>query len=144
MESMVVIVVAVAGGVAVALQGQLVGDLDRRVGTLGAVFVTYGIGGLAIGAVMLLARGGGLGGLTTAPWYVFTAGILGLVIVGAIGYAVARVGLLAGLTVVIAAQLAIGAAVDHLGWLGAQTRPLDLGRMVGIILAVMGAWLVLR
>ena len=48
------ILVAVIGGVAVTLQGQLIGIMDKNVGTVESVFITYGGGGLIVGIIMLL------------------------------------------------------------------------------------------
>jgi uncharacterized membrane protein YdcZ (DUF606 family) len=44
----------------------------------------------------------------------------------------------------LAAQLSIAAWLDHQGLLGVAVRPFDAGRLVGLALLIMGAWLVLR
>ena len=48
--------VAAVGGVAVALQAQFMGAIDRGLGTLEAVFINYIGGGLGIGVVLLAMR----------------------------------------------------------------------------------------
>ena len=40
------ITVAALGGIAVSLQGQLMGLMDQRLGTKASVFITYASGGL--------------------------------------------------------------------------------------------------
>ena len=52
--------VTAIGGIATALQAHFMGLLDKRVGTLESVFITYFGGGLLIGVIMLLQRGGNL------------------------------------------------------------------------------------
>lgn len=136
--------VAVLGGVAVTLQGQFMGLLSRRLGDLEAVLITYGSGGLVIGLLMLAWRGGSLATLAGAPWYTYTTGLLGLVIVGTIGYTAARLGLVAAFTIMLASQFLLAALLDHLGWLGAVQRPLDWSRLAGIVVLLIGVWLTIR
>lgn len=143
-SSILLIIIAAIGGVAVALQAQFMGLMDRQIGTLEGVFITYGGGGLLIGLVMLFSRGGNLAGWQGLPWYVLSSGVLGLVIVGAIGYGTARLGLVTAMTIIIAAQFITGAVLDHFGVLGADLKPLDPYRLSGIGLMLLGTWLVIR
>ncbi len=142
--SIPLIIVAAIGGITVAIQAQFMGLIDKQLGTLESVFITYGSGGLIVGLVMLLSRGGNLAAWQTVPWYALFAGVLGLVIVGSIGYSTARLGLVTAMTVIVAAQFIAGAVVDHFGVLGADLRPLDLTRLSGMVLMLLGTWLVVR
>ena len=80
------ILVAIAGRVAVVLQAQFMGVMDQQIGTLESVFITYGSGGLLVGLTMLLLRGGNLAAWRGVPPCVLITGILGLIVVGTIGY----------------------------------------------------------
>ena len=142
--SVPLIIIAAIGGITVAIQAQFMGLMDKQIGTLESVFITYGSGGLLVGLVMLLSRGGNLAAWQTVPWYALFAGALGLVIVGSIGYSTARLGLVTAMTVIVAAQFIAGAVVDHFGVLGADLRPLDLTRLSGMGLMLLGTWLVVR
>jgi transporter family-2 protein len=144
MNTALVVLVAIAGGIAVALQGQALGVMEARAGTTASVFITYASGGLAIAALTVALRGAGLSEMRGAPWWVYVAGLMGLVIIGSIGYATARIGLFAGLSVLLVSQFATSAAIDHFGWLGAVQRPLDGGRLAGLALLIAGAWLIIR
>jgi transporter family-2 protein len=77
------------------------------------------------------------------PWWVYGSGVLGLVIVSALGLTVANLGLGAGMTLFTAASLILAALVEHLGWFG-DGRSLDLTRVLGIALVIGGTWLVVR
>jgi transporter family-2 protein len=136
--------VVALGGAATAFQAHFMGIMDKRIGTLESVFITYSGGGLLIGIIMLIQRGGHLGYLTAAPWYAYTSGILGLVIVGTLAYSAPRLGLVAAFTVFVAAQFLMGALVDHFGWMGAEVRPLNLARIGGMALLLAGTWLITR
>ncbi len=138
------IVIAVIGGVAIAFQAQLMGLLDKGIGTIEGVFITYGSGGLLIAVIMLLQRGGNLGAWQGVPWYAFCTGILGLIIVGVIGYSAPRLGLVATFTIIVASQFIVGALLDHFGILGAASRPLELSRLIGMAVLLVGIWLIIR
>lgn len=135
---------AVLGGLAVTLQGQFMGMLSRRLGDLESVLITYGSGGLVIVLLTLIWRGGSLASWMGAPWYTYTTGLLGLVIVGTIGYTAARLGLVSAFTIMLASQFLLAAILDHLGWLGAVQRPFDWSRLAGIIVLLIGVWLTIR
>lgn len=142
--SLSLIIIAAVGGIAVTLQAQFMGLMDKQIGTLESVFITYGGGGLLVGLAMLLIRGGNLSAWQGVPWYALTSGALGLVIVGSIGYGTSRLGLVTAMTIIIAAQFIAGAVIDHFGLLGADLRPLNLTRISGVGLMLMGTWLVIR
>jgi transporter family-2 protein len=138
------IITAAIGGIAVTLQAQFMGIMDRSIGTLESMFITYGSGGLLVSIAMLVSRGGNLAAWENVPWYALTSGLLGLVIVGTIGYSTPRLGLVAALTILIASQFIMGAMLDHFGILGADLRPLDLTRLTGMGVMLLGVWLVIR
>lgn len=134
----------VIGGIAGTLQAHFMGVMDSRLGTLESVFITYGGGGLLIGFVMFLLKGGNLGAWQTVPWYALSASILGLIVVGILGFTAPRIGLVSVLTLFVASQFFVGAGLDHFGLLGAEVRPLDLQRISGLGAILLGVWLVLR
>ncbi|RPJ69961.1 MAG: DMT family transporter [Desulfobacteraceae bacterium] len=136
--------IAAIGGVVTAFQAHFMGILDKRIGTLESVFITYFSGGVLIGLIMLVQRGGNLASGEAVPWYTYTAGVLGLVIVGALAFSVPRLGLVAAFTVFIAAQVLAGVLVDHFGLMGAALRPLTLARAAGVVVLLAGVWLILR
>lgn len=138
------IIIAVIGGMTVALQGQFMGLIDKGLGTRESVFITYASGGILVGFVMLAARGGNLRFWQAVPWYALSAGVFGLVIVAAIGYTVPRLGLSKAFTIIVAAQFITIALLDHFGLFGAAMRPLDLTRLLGVGVLIFGVWLIMR
>jgi transporter family-2 protein len=140
----VLTIIAAVAGVAMAAQAQLMGHLDRSMGTIESVFLTYGSGAVVIGLIMLAMRGGNLGEWHIAPWYAYSAGLLGLVIVGCIGYATPRLGLAVTLTIAVATQFTMAAIVHHFGLLGADQQPMDLSRLGGMAAILVGVWLMVR
>ena len=138
------ILLAIVGGAAGTIQANFMGVMDQNLGTVESMFITYGGGGLVIGLAMLFLRGGNLGAIVTLPWYVFSAGLLGLVVVGILGFAAPRIGLVPVMTLFVASQFIVAAVLDHFGLLGAEVRSLDLSRVSGLGVILFGLWLVIR
>ena len=67
MRSLVVLA-AVVCGIAVAIQAQFTGTMQREVGTMESTFITYFSGGLMIALVAFAARGGNLAAARGLPW----------------------------------------------------------------------------
>jgi bacterial/archaeal transporter family-2 protein len=137
------LLIATLAGIAVALQGQFMGSMTRAAGTATSVFITYGIGAI-LAAVFWLARRDPSTSLRDVPWYAWSAGAFGLVIVGGIGYAAPRLGLSRTIVITIAAQLAAAIVIDHFGLFGAQPRSFDALRGAGLALTIAGAWLIVK
>jgi bacterial/archaeal transporter family-2 protein len=137
------ILLAVAAGIAVALQGQFMGVMTRTAGTATSVLITYGVGAF-LAIVIWLARRNDTHSVREIPGYAWFAGALGLLIVGGIGFAAPRLGLSRTLVISVAAQLLAAAVIDHLGLFGAQQRSLDTWRTLGLTLTVAGAWLAVK
>jgi len=144
MSTFFLVILAMIGGIACVVQGHFMGIMDQKIGTKESVFITYAGGGLLAGLMMLFARGSHLNSWSKVPWYALTAGIVGLIIVGTIGYTMPRLGLTKGFTVVIAAQLFGALAFDQFGLLGAVIRPMNLERILVSLLLVLSTWLILK
>lgn len=144
MEIFFLILLALIGGIAVTLQGQFMGVMDQAIGTRESVFITYAGGGLAITILILFLRGGNLKAATSVPWYAFTAGLLGLLIVGTIGFTIPRLGLTSALTLVLAGQFLASVLIEQFGWFGAPVRPFEWTRFLGILILLLGVWLTTR
>jgi transporter family-2 protein len=144
MDSIFLILLALLGGIAITLQAQFMGFMDVGMGTRESVFITYASGGLIVTILMLFLRGGNLRAAASLPWYAFMAGLLGLLIVGTIGYTVPRLGLTTALTLVVAAQFVASALIDHFGWFGAPVRTFEWSRLIGLGILILGVWLTTR
>ena len=141
--TLVLVLIVAAAGIAVALQGQFMGSMDRAAGTTTSMAVTYGLGGLIAFGIWLVRRPQ-LEVVRHIPAYSWFAGALGLVIVGGIGYAAPRLGLSRTLVISVAAQLLAALAIEHFGLFDSVPRRFELERAVGLLLLVGGVWLVFR
>lgn len=143
-SSVGLIVIAILGGTAIALQGQFMGLMDRKIGTSGALFVNYASGVLVAGIIVLLLQGGALKNLAQVPWYALSAGLLGLVIAGSIGFTVPRLGLSAAFTIIVATQFVVALILEHYGFFGEARRPIDLTRLAGVGGLILSVWLITK
>ncbi len=145
MESLLlVMVVGLAGGVAVGLQGPLTSLMSQKLGTVESIFIVHLGGAILAGLPLVFFGGGNLGAWRTVPWYALSAGSLGLVILSAVSYTIPRAGVATTVTLIVAAQLITAALLDHFGLLGAAVRSVDLGRVVGMVVLFVGTWLIVR
>ena len=143
-QLLTVAMVVTIGGLAAAIQGQFMGLMGKGIGTMESVFVCYVGGAIVIGLSMVFLRGGNLMAWNNAPWYSLSAGILGLIIVGAIGYSVPRVGLVTTSTLFVASQFILAAIIDHFGFFGADIHQINISRLFGIVIMLLGIWLTIR
>ena len=145
MESiLLIILVGLAGGVAVGLQSPMASMITQRLGIFESVFIIH-IGGAVLALLPLLFWGGGkLAQWKQLPWYTLIAGAFGLVVISAISYMIPRVGVAASIVAIVAGQLLVSAVLDQYGWLGAMIRPLDLTRAIGLAVVFVGVWLTVK
>jgi len=94
---------------------------------------------LAAASVAYLLEGG-----RGHDWYLYGPGLLGLLIVGGLAYAVPRLGTGAVFTVVVMGQMAASLLLDQLGILGLPRLPVGPLRLAGATLLVAGVLLILR
>jgi len=140
----IVIIVGLLGGIAVGLQGPLASMITQRIGVMESAFIIH-LGGTIAALIFLTSVGGGrLGSWRTVPWYALGAGVLGLIVISAISYAIPRMGVATTVTLIVTGQLAVGAMLDHFGMLGAAVRPLELPRLIGLGVVFVGIWLMVR
>ena len=131
-------------GASIAVQNALAAIISGRLGILESVLIVS-IGAALVSALLLIpTAGGNLAAWRTVPPYALTAGLLGVVLLGAIVYAVPRLGMTSTVALVIAAQLAVGMLLDHFGALELTVRPLTYQRLGGIGVLLLGVWLILR
>jgi transporter family-2 protein len=142
MQSIIVIIlIGLAGGIAVGIQAPLSSMISQRLGVLESIFIVH-LGGALVVLIPLLIYGGGkLGNWRTLPWYALGAGAFGLVVIFSMSYMIPRIGVAPALIILLSGQLLIGSILDHFGFLGAVQRPIDLMRVIGLAVVFLGVWL---
>lgn len=139
-----IMLIGLAGGIAVGLQGPLASLVSQRLGVLESVFIVH-LGGAVVALIPLAARRGGhLGHWRAVPWYALGAGALGLVLISALSYTIPRIGASASIMILVMGQLVVGAILDHFGLFGIEVRHMDLTRLAGMLVLFGGVWLTVR
>ena len=77
------------------------------------------------------------------PWIVIN-GICGFAIITCVALSFARLGAVSALVLILAGQLALGLTFDHFGTLHLPVRSVNLYRLCGIALVIIGAWLIAK
>ena len=85
MESiLLIILIGLAGGLAVGLQSPMASMITQRLGVFESVFIVH-MGGALIALIpILIYSGGKMSQWRSVPWYALGAGIFGLIVIGAI------------------------------------------------------------
>jgi transporter family-2 protein len=137
---------AVAAGLAGSIQVAVMSRLGERIGVLEALaFSTALTAGVAL-VVLVVARQsvGGFDRAVHQPWWMLLGGLMGLLIVFTVTYSGPRIGVTATVGILIAGQLAMGAAIDRWGLFGSERISLHWPRVIGIALLAAGAALSLK
>ena len=133
-----ILLIGLAGGIAVGLQGPLASTITQKMGMMESAFIVHIGGAVAALIPLVFMSGGKLGLWKSLPWYTFFTGVLGLVVLSAVSYAIPRIGVAGAITSIVTGQLLISAILDHFGWLGAMERPLDATRLLGLAVLFIG------
>ncbi len=120
-------------------------QLSRHVGHLAGSWGPHVIGAV-FGAVALLPFAGREwpSRLTSVPWWGFMGGVVGSGLVILANMALQRLPTGTFVAVTLAAQLVASAVMDHYGFAGSPVHALDLTRLAGMGLLLVGALLVVR
>lgn len=139
-----IILIGLAGGIAVGLQSPLSSLMSQRIGTLESVFIVHIGGAVAALLPLFFYSGGKLSQWRSVPWYALVAGVFGLVVIGAVSYMIPRIGVAASIVTIVAGQILVGTLLDHFGLLGAAQRSLDTARLLGLAVVLLGVWLTVK
>jgi transporter family-2 protein len=145
--ALLALLVALGSGVAIGLQGTSNSWAGRIIGSISTGLLVNIAGGLVAILIILpfMFRQSGMPwvDIRTAVPFIIISGILGIGIIAGIAYSFPRLGIAAGLSVIILGQMLIAIVVDSLGWAGSDPIPFSLTRLVGLMILMLGTWLLL-
>lgn len=138
-----IILVGLLGGMAIGVQSPMSSMISQRLGVMESIFIVHAGGALAV-SIPLLVFGSRLGEWRSVPWYTLGAGVFGLMVIFSMSYMIPRIGVAGALITLLAGQLFVGSLLDHFGWLGAAQRVMDVPRMIGLGVVMLGVWLAVK
>lgn len=136
------VTLAVAAGAMLPLQAAINARLARLVGS---PLWAAGISGLVLTAALALVAGAALRagprteGLGGAPWWVWTGGLCGAVVLSATTATAPRLGTAGMIALVMAGQVLCSLLLDHFGVLGLPVLPVSARRLAAAALLLAGA-----
>src|SRR5260221_1816992 len=143
-KGLAVLLTAVAGGL-VAVQAPINAGLGRSTGSLPAALVSFGIGTLALAAIVVLSgKAGGLDSTFDVSWYYLLGGLLGAVYVTNALIAVSAIGAGGVAAATITGQLTASVAIDRLGLFGLDQVSLRPAPGIGGAVLLAGTVLLIR
>jgi transporter family-2 protein len=131
-------------GVLLTVQPSINGRLAQKTGILESACISFMVGTAILLLISLTLGQGSLKKVSDAAWWELTGGILGAFYVSVVILVVPRLGTAAAMGITIAAQLSTGLIMDHFGVLGFRGAPLDLRRLAGACLLMLGAVMITR
>ncbi|CAN5271554.1 DMT family transporter [soil metagenome] len=136
---------AILTGIAMATQATVNSKLAVYVESpVAAAFISFAVGTVALFVLMLLT-GVPLSSLVSsknAPPITWIGGFLGAFFVIVMATVVPRIGVALAFSLAIGGQMLIALMIDHLGWLDVPEKPMNLWRVLGAGLIILGVILI--
>lgn len=143
MTGILLIAFAAVAGVFLPLQAAINSQLARHVGgPVRASMISFGVGTIALLAVVALFYRSESQHAGQAPWWAWVGGLLGAFYVTSTVVVPVRIGAAPFFGILVAAQLVMGVLIDRFGLVGFPERSLSPLRLLGVALLIGGALLV--
>lgn len=131
------------GGSLVSVQISANTVLQRYIGFWDGILFMNLMGALTAIVIIAIEGKGNWSALVEAPWYSLLGGVMGVFIVAISTFIVPKIGVLAGISVFLFGQMFTATMIDTLGAVGQKTIPISVERVIGLILLLVGSWMVL-
>lgn len=133
----------IAGGL-IAIQSVLNASLGQRAGNLGsALLVTLLSVVILIVLIFVFPSTINLSNLPgLSEWYLYIGGALGVAILLTPIYLVPRIGTTSALTAIVLGQTLFALIIDHFGLFASPKIEINIARVFGVLLVIIGAYLV--
>jgi bacterial/archaeal transporter family-2 protein len=144
MKFFILFFVGILAGSMITIQSVLNASLGKKTGNLGSVLVLTIV---SISVLLLLiplfpgsANFKGIPGWS--EWYLYAGGVLGILILAAPIFLLPRIGATSTLTALVMGQLVLALVMDQFGLFGIPKIEINLTRIMGLILLIVGALLI--
>lgn len=144
MDMVITIIIGLIGGISVGIQSPLSGAISKRVGGTASSFIVH-VSGAILSGLLLLARGGeGIREWRTLPWWMFGAGVFGVILYLTLNHTLPRLGAGGAVALLICGQLIISLIIDNFGLLEVAVRPIEPTRILAVLLLLAGGYLMVK
>jgi transporter family-2 protein len=138
---------AALAGVSIVMQQVLNANLRATLSSAAwSGFVSYlvGLACMALLVVVLRDPMPSVSVVARIPWWAWGGGLFGAIFIGLAILLVPHLGAAAFIALLVAGQMLASVAADHVGLLGLAQRPVDLPRLLGVVLLIGGVVLIRR
>lgn len=138
------ILLALIGGIAIATQAPINARLrEIVVSPVMSALISFAIGTIALFVMHLTGFAGpaSFDRILKMPWWYWIGGVLGAFFVFAALTSVSKLGAATVVSLVIVGQLMAALTIDTFGLFGMPVVPLSWQRIVGMVLLMLGAYL---
>ena len=145
--SLALMILVVVAGAGLAVQAAVNSRLRVGIGNpILSALVSFAVGAVALGLVLLSGVFGRtrLAGSEAAPWWAWTGGLAGAFYVALAVIAVPRIGTALLIAGAVLGQMVGALVLDSFGWLGVPKVPLNVWRVLGAALVLVGVALMQR
>ncbi|MEX5687633.1 DMT family transporter [Pseudomonas silesiensis] len=132
MNLIILLVVVVAAGAVLSIQAAINGRLGETVGVLRSSLLTFVVGAVLTGLLILFFEPAHAMSLLDVPKWQLGGALFGVVYMMVMVGAVPRVGTAVATVAVIVGQLGMGMLIDHFGWLGNPQIELSGSRVLAM------------
>lgn len=131
-------------GTLVAVQPSVNARLAQKVGLIESSTISFMVGGFFLLFLTFIFGRGSFGAIPRVSWWELTGGLMGAFYVYMLILIMPRLGTGVVMAVTIAGQLLAALLLDHFQLFGFRSIPLDLTRISGAVLMLLGTWLIIR
>lgn len=137
---------AFMSGALMPLQAGINGLLAKEISSvLNAATLSFAVGTVALLTLALIKRDWvSVQAFKDLHWWHWAGGLLGAFFVFTAAFVAPRIGALLFMTLVLLGQLSSAVFLDHQGWIGFKEAPVNLGKLLGLVLILGGIWIIRR
>ena len=133
MNLIILLSVVVAAGAVLSVQAAINGRLGETVGVLRSSLLTFVVGAVSTGLLVLFFEPAHAVSLLDVPKWQLGGALFGVVYMVVMVAAVPRVGAAVATVAVIVGQLGMGLLIDQFGWLGNPAIELSSSRLLAMV-----------
>ncbi|MBV9585834.1 MAG: DMT family transporter [Alphaproteobacteria bacterium] len=145
LDQVVFVLLGIMAGLSFVIQQAVNADLRGGLGSAAwAGFVSYFGGTLCMLLLAALLRDPvpEIGAISRANWWAWSGGVFGAIYIAISIFLVPRLGAAFFIALLITGQMVASMIFDHFGLLGLSERPIDVPRIIGVVLLVLGVFLI--
>lgn len=136
----VYLLLSFAGGVGLAFQASVNGELGRKIGTVEVACMAYTIGAIFLFSVAYFFGKGNIEAALSFPKWKLFIGLMGAIYIVIMVLSVPKIGVAAAIAATIVGQIFLSTLADHFGFFGNPSIPIGPYRILGIILMLLALY----